>query len=314
MQECDYSSGCEDVYVWIALVVAVFIVTFLFCCRICRVSPLVCGNEIELCFRGSKEAVPSQSAGPASDVEQKNPSISQPEQHVDVRIEVSTSNSPQPVQESGQPHVALKVATRFVCAVALGYILAIIVVAIIVATTTPFPSVPASACSATCQTTDAYCCTYSPPFPHEDVYFSMSDGTKLHGWWIPSRNGSNGNLLYNHGSGENIAVMYRLLRYEAARARASTRSPTNTRPHKLTRECEEQTQIYARTIALLLQLLQQRAVATAKQRLCARARWLSAALRTPRCPFVRTAPGPPTNRRASARALAPASSRTRTHS
>ena len=220
MHDCDYSSGCVDVYIWIGVTVLILIITFLFCCRVCRLLPLLCGNEIERLIRGSKDenavASGTKNAGVNATVD-ANASESVAPTNTDLRIEVSSSNSPQPPPESQrkrQPHLALKLAARCTCAIALGYILAIIIVAIYVATTDPFPLVPASACQGTCQPSDAYCCTYNPPFSYQDVYFSTPDGTKLHGWWIPSTNGSNGNLLYNHGSGNNIAAMYRIQRYQ----------------------------------------------------------------------------------------------------
>ena len=48
----------------------------------------------------------------------------------------------------------------------------------------------------------------------EDVWFESSDGTGLHGWWIPSRR-ARGTLLYCHGNAGNISNrigVYRFLR------------------------------------------------------------------------------------------------------
>lgn len=264
MQDCDYSSGCVDVYLWIGLAVILLLISFLFCCRVCRVVPLFCGNEIELSFRGSKDqhtgaanaaistltssadrATPSsvevgfcrskdQSIGsanadnspPSSSADPAGTSEIKTDQLADVRIPISSSDN------APQPSIAIKAGVRFLCSIALGYIIAIVIIVIIVATTTPFPAVPASACRATCAATDATCCTYSPPLAHDEVYFSSADGTQLHGWWIPSPNGSNATLLYNHGSGQNIAVMYRIQRYQV-RPLATERGPGPPPRHRV---------------------------------------------------------------------------------
>jgi hypothetical protein len=233
MQDCDYSSGCVDVYLWIGLTIIILLISFLFCCRICRIVPLICGNEIELCFRGSKDH-PTESANaanstPLPSADHVNPASAKADQTTDVRIQISSSNNTHE-SPSPQPSLLAKTGARFLCSIAFGYIIAIIIIAIIVSMTTPFPSVPASACRATCAATDANCCTYNPPLAHDDVYFSMADGTQLHGWWIPSPNGGNATLLYNHGSGQNIAVMYRILRYQVRMNRGARPIPALTRP------------------------------------------------------------------------------------
>lgn len=46
---------------------------------------------------------------------------------------------------------------------------------------------------------------YNAEFDFEDVYFTASDGTKLHGWMIPYP-GSQRYVLYCHGNAENVAV------------------------------------------------------------------------------------------------------------
>lgn len=52
----------------------------------------------------------------------------------------------------------------------------------------------------------------------EDIYFKSVDDLNLHGWWFPSREKSNGLLLYLHGNGENIsthsAAVYWLTRHQ----------------------------------------------------------------------------------------------------
>ena len=45
---------------------------------------------------------------------------------------------------------------------------------------------------------------YDAEFEFEDVYFTASDGTKLHGWMIPYPESSR-YVLYCHGNGENVA-------------------------------------------------------------------------------------------------------------
>jgi hypothetical protein len=225
MRDCDYSSGCVDVYIWIAVTILIVVITFLFCCRVCRIFPLLCGNEIEIFCRSSREDASAATAAAnkagATDLRDSDANTTRVAvpNSAEVRIEMSIASRQEGRQQPQpkQPHLAIKLATRCTCAIALGYIIAIIIVVIVSSITDPFPAVPATACAATCQTSDAYCCTYNPPFVHEDIYFNMPDGTKLHGWWIPSSNGSNGNLLYNHGSGNNIAAMYRILRYQVSK-------------------------------------------------------------------------------------------------
>lgn len=41
---------------------------------------------------------------------------------------------------------------------------------------------------------------------YEDVYFSSTDGVKLHGWWLPARGRAQGTVLYLHGNAENIST------------------------------------------------------------------------------------------------------------
>lgn len=43
-------------------------------------------------------------------------------------------------------------------------------------------------------------------FPHDDVYFSASDGVKLHGWFFKANSGSLGTILVMHGNAENIST------------------------------------------------------------------------------------------------------------
>ena len=50
---------------------------------------------------------------------------------------------------------------------------------------------------------------YSPSFEFEDVWFSSADGTKLHGWLLPHKDGledSERYVLFCHGNGENVAM------------------------------------------------------------------------------------------------------------
>ncbi len=47
--------------------------------------------------------------------------------------------------------------------------------------------------------------------PHEDVYFSADDGTKLHGWYVPHAK-PRGVMLFAHGNGEHVARLAPLLK------------------------------------------------------------------------------------------------------
>lgn len=41
---------------------------------------------------------------------------------------------------------------------------------------------------------------------YEDVYFNASDGTRLHGWFLPSQGQAQGTILFLHGNAENIST------------------------------------------------------------------------------------------------------------
>lgn len=43
-------------------------------------------------------------------------------------------------------------------------------------------------------------------FPHEEIYFSASDGVKLHGWFFKAQGDSLGTILVLHGNAENIST------------------------------------------------------------------------------------------------------------
>jgi fermentation-respiration switch protein FrsA (DUF1100 family) len=47
--------------------------------------------------------------------------------------------------------------------------------------------------------------------PHEDVYFTAADGTKLHGWYVPHPN-PKAVVLFCHGNGEHVARLAPMLR------------------------------------------------------------------------------------------------------
>src|SRR4051794_34681504 len=47
--------------------------------------------------------------------------------------------------------------------------------------------------------------------PHEDVYFTAEDGTKLHGWYVPHPN-PKAVVLFCHGNGEHVARLAPMLR------------------------------------------------------------------------------------------------------
>ncbi|MEW6331313.1 MAG: alpha/beta hydrolase [Pseudomonadota bacterium] len=41
---------------------------------------------------------------------------------------------------------------------------------------------------------------------YEDVYFSATDGTRLHGWFLPASGKSAGTILFLHGNAENVST------------------------------------------------------------------------------------------------------------
>lgn len=41
---------------------------------------------------------------------------------------------------------------------------------------------------------------------YEDVYFNASDGTRLHGWFLPAPGGALGTILFLHGNAENVST------------------------------------------------------------------------------------------------------------
>jgi hypothetical protein len=57
--------------------------------------------------------------------------------------------------------------------------------------------------------------------PHEDVYFTAEDGTKLHGWYVPHEK-PKAVLLFCHGNGETVARLAPLLKLLHDRAEVST--------------------------------------------------------------------------------------------
>jgi fermentation-respiration switch protein FrsA (DUF1100 family) len=56
--------------------------------------------------------------------------------------------------------------------------------------------------------------------PHEDVYFSADDGTKLHGWYVPHPQ-AKAVVLFAHGNGEHVARLAPLLKLLHDRAEVS---------------------------------------------------------------------------------------------
>lgn len=42
----------------------------------------------------------------------------------------------------------------------------------------------------------------------DDVFFTSTDGTRLHGWWLPSRSTVHGTVLFFHGNAENISTHF----------------------------------------------------------------------------------------------------------
>jgi fermentation-respiration switch protein FrsA (DUF1100 family) len=56
--------------------------------------------------------------------------------------------------------------------------------------------------------------------PHDDVYFTAEDGTKLHGWYVPHEN-PKAVVLFAHGNGEHVARLAPLLKLLHDRAEVS---------------------------------------------------------------------------------------------
>jgi uncharacterized protein len=56
--------------------------------------------------------------------------------------------------------------------------------------------------------------------PHEDVWFTSTDGTKLHGWFFP-RPSAKRAILYCHGNGEDVAAVGELATELGARLHAA---------------------------------------------------------------------------------------------
>jgi len=52
---------------------------------------------------------------------------------------------------------------------------------------------------------------------YEDVYFSASDGTRLHGWFLPSQGKAQATILFLHGNAENISTHIMSVRWLPAR-------------------------------------------------------------------------------------------------
>jgi fermentation-respiration switch protein FrsA (DUF1100 family) len=56
--------------------------------------------------------------------------------------------------------------------------------------------------------------------PHEDVWFTSADGTRLNGWLVLHAT-SKRVILYSHGNGQNVALKVKLLAFLSDRLRAS---------------------------------------------------------------------------------------------
>ncbi|GAB4511660.1 MAG: alpha/beta hydrolase [Sulfuricaulis sp.] len=52
---------------------------------------------------------------------------------------------------------------------------------------------------------------------YEDVYFNASDGTHLHGWFLPAQGRALGTILFLHGNAENISTHIMSVRWLPAR-------------------------------------------------------------------------------------------------
>ena len=175
-----------DLLVWLGLSLLVLLTTFLACHPACtRCLPLLCGAEC-CCRRCTKASeIPSADAeGP----------------------------------RRGCPRdLLVKVPVRALVSLAVGYAMAALLIVVYASTFDPFPGTPAGICQDTCVPNAPQCCSYRDPLvPYENVTFE-SAGQQMHGWWIPSHNGSVLTVLYSHGSGHNLAVRYRQERYRFLR-------------------------------------------------------------------------------------------------
>lgn len=52
---------------------------------------------------------------------------------------------------------------------------------------------------------------------YEDVHFGASDGTRLHGWFLPAQGRAQGTILFLHGNAENISTHIMSVRWLPAR-------------------------------------------------------------------------------------------------
>ena len=57
------------------------------------------------------------------------------------------------------------------------------------------------------QTPDQYGLIY------ESIYFESTDKTKLHGWFVPSRNQSLGTVIYFHGNAQNLSAHFSFVKW-----------------------------------------------------------------------------------------------------
>ncbi|KAJ1476211.1 Alpha/Beta hydrolase protein [Baffinella frigidus] len=175
-----------DLYIYFAVSVVTFVCLFLCCPPCARCLPFLCGNECCCCCKTEGKDLEGGEGGkhPASETRTILP----------------------------------KIIFRLPAAFLLGYAISAILVAIYASTFTPYPGTSFDTCKDTCADTDLSCCTYTGAIvPYTDVSFTSS-GETMHGWWIPSANGSNFTILYNHGSGANVAVRYRQDRYQWMRS------------------------------------------------------------------------------------------------
>ncbi|EKX38519.1 hypothetical protein GUITHDRAFT_115297 [Guillardia theta CCMP2712] len=207
-----------DLLIWLVSWVSAVVCSF--CCGSGTAS-FLCGNELRRCRATEDSQVILRDVEEGVEAnEEKLPTADEP------HLEDTMGGEEKIARAKGRELVRRysislwkRIAVRALFYFLLSYILAAIIVALVVLVAyTPFPSVGSSDCKPSCASNDAYCCTYlTPDVPKQDVYITMDDGTSVHGWWIPSYNESNTTLLYNHGSGGNIASNYRLQRYRFLR-------------------------------------------------------------------------------------------------
>lgn len=120
-------------------------------------------------------------------------------------------------QNSGGKRV-LSIVLRVLLCLLIGYIIAMVILAIYIAAFGPslvYEPESDADCVAGC--TELTCCDYSTSLVSYTSVDFESNGATLNGWYMETASGvgltPRVKVLYNHGSGKNVAVRYRVERY-----------------------------------------------------------------------------------------------------